>query len=185
MRAARSRRLSSDGVITSSAWGGRLVARTGTPQRRAGMRGAMRETLEMINQMQTDGVIDEYAIGGAVGATFYLEPSAAEHVDIFAMLPTISGSSLLSLSPIHDYLRARRCVVQGERILIGDWPVQFLRPHNALEREALAEAVETDVEDVRTRVMTAEHLVAMALETGRAKDYARIVQFLEEAAVDT
>jgi len=140
----------------------------------------MRETLEMINQMQTDGVIGEYAIGGAVGATFYLEPSATEDVDI-----TVSGSSLLSLSPIHDYLRARRCVVQGERILIGDWPVQFLPPHNALEREALAEAVETDVEDVRTRVMTAEHLVAMALETGRAKDYARIVQFLEEAAVDT
>ena len=76
------------------------------------MRGAMRETLEMINQMQTDGVIGEYAIGGAVGATFYPEPSAAEGVDIFAMLPTISGSSLLSLSPIHDYLRARRCVVQ-------------------------------------------------------------------------
>ena len=145
----------------------------------------MRETLEVINQMQTDGVIGEYAIGGAVGATFYLEPSATEDVDIFVMLPTAPGSSLLSLSPIYDYLRARRCVVQGERIVIGDWPVQFLPPHNALEREALAEDVETDVEDVRTRVMTAEHLVAMALETGRAKDYARIVQFLEEATVDT
>ena len=48
----------------------------------------------------------------------------------------------------------------------------------------MAEAVETDVEGVRTRVVTAEHLVAMALETGRAKDYARIVQFLEQDAVD-
>jgi len=144
----------------------------------------MRDTLEMINQMQTDGVIDEYAIAGAVGATFYLEPSATEDVDIFVMLPTAPGSSLLSLSPIYDYLKARRCVVQGERIVIGDWPVQFMPPHNALEREALAEAVETDVEGVRTRVVTAEHLVAMALETGRAKDYARIVQFLEQDAVD-
>jgi hypothetical protein len=55
----------------------------------------MRDTLEMINRMQTDGVIDEYAIGGAVGATFYLEPSATEDVDIFVMLPTAPGSSLL------------------------------------------------------------------------------------------
>ena len=53
----------------------------------------MRDTLEMINRMQTDGVIDEYAIGGAVGATFYLEPSATEDVDIFVMLPTAPGSS--------------------------------------------------------------------------------------------
>ena len=74
--------------------------------------------------------------------------------------------------------------MQGERIVIGDWPVQFLPPHNALERESLADAVETDVEGVRTSVVTAEHWVAMALETGRAKDYAHIVQFLEQDAVD-
>ena len=48
-----------------------------------------------------------------------------------------------------------------------------------MEREALAEAVETDVEGVRTRMMTAEPMVAMALETEGARDYARIVQFLE------
>jgi len=30
----------------------------------------MKATLEAINQMQTDGVIGKYAIGGAVGATF-------------------------------------------------------------------------------------------------------------------
>jgi hypothetical protein len=33
-------------------------------------------------------------------------------------------------------------------------------------------------------VLGAEHLVAIALQTGRAKDYARIVQFLEQDAVD-
>ena len=32
----------------------------------------MRATLAVINQMQADGVIGRYAIGGAVGATFYL-----------------------------------------------------------------------------------------------------------------
>ena len=34
----------------------------------------IRDIIETINGMQADGVIDTYAIGGAVGATFYLEP---------------------------------------------------------------------------------------------------------------
>lgn len=32
--------------------------------------------------------------------------------------------------------------------------------------------------------MRAEHLVAIAIRTGRAKDHARILQFLEQNAVD-
>ena len=34
------------------------------------------------------------------------------------------------------------------------------------------------------RVFTAEHLAAIALQTGRAKDYARLLQFIEAAAID-
>jgi hypothetical protein len=49
----------------------------------------------------------------------------------------------------------------------------------------LAEAVEADVEGVPTWVFKAEHLVAIALQTGRAKDYLRIAQFLEQDAVNT
>lgn len=142
----------------------------------------MKTTLEMINRMQGGGVIGEYAIGGAVGATFYLEPSATVDVDIFAMLPK-AGSS--SLAPIYEYLKAHGCDADGEHVVIGEWPVQFLSPSDALEREALAEATQTEIEGVKTRVMTAEHLVAIAVRTGRPKDHARILQFLEQDAVDT
>ncbi|MGA2353775.1 MAG: hypothetical protein ABSG02_04715 [Terriglobales bacterium] len=143
----------------------------------------MKATLEVINQMQADGVIGEYAIGGAVGATFYLEPSATLDVDIFVALPTGRGG-LLSLSPIYEYLKARGCAEKDEHIVIGEWPVQFLAPRDALEEEAIAEAVVASVEGVETRVMPAEHLVAISLRTGRAKDHARIVQFIEQGAVD-
>ena len=37
---------------------------------------------------------------------------------------------------------------------------------------------------VTTRVMTAEHLVAIALQTGRAKDHARLVMFVESGIAD-
>ena len=33
-------------------------------------------------------------------------------------------------------------------------------------------------------MITAEHLVAMALKTGRAKDFARILQFVEAGVLD-
>ncbi len=144
----------------------------------------MKITLETINRMQADGVIGQYAIGGAVGATFYLEPAATLDIDIFVSLQTSGGSSLVSLTPIYDYLTARGFKAEGEYIIIGSWPVQFLPPGNALVEEALAQAVETEVEGVRTRVMTAEHLVAIALQTGRAKDAARILQFIESGTLD-
>ena len=35
------------------------------------------------------------------------------------------------------------------------------------------------------RVFTAEHLAAMALQTGRAKDKARLLQFVEAGALDS
>lgn len=144
----------------------------------------MKATLEMVNEMQADGVIGKYAIGGAVGATFYLEPAATLDVDIFVVLPSVPSSSLLTLAPIYEYLTTRGCQIEGAHITVGTWPVQFLPASDGLEKEALDEAVQTEVEGVRTWVMTAEHLVAIALRTGRSKDYARILQFLENAAVD-
>lgn len=144
----------------------------------------MRATLEAINRMQADGVIAKYAIGGAVGATFYLEPAATVDLDIFAALPAAAGGLLLSLTPIYEYLMSRGGKVVDEYIEIGGWPVQFLPPSNDLETEAVTEAVSTKVEGVTTWVMTAEHLVAIALRTGRAKDHNRILQFLEQDAVN-
>jgi hypothetical protein len=144
----------------------------------------VKATLEIINQMKADGVIGEYAIGGAVGATFYLAPAATVDLDIFAKLPETSGAALVSLSPIYEFLKSRGGIVQDEYIVVGDWPVQFLLPDNPLEQEAVDRAISTDVDGVPTRVISAEHLVAIAVNTGRAKDHSRILQFFEQRAVD-
>jgi hypothetical protein len=144
----------------------------------------MKATLEAINQMQVEGVIGRYAIGGAVGATFYLEPAATVDLDVFVTLPASADGLLLSLAPIYEYLKARGGKVVDEYIEIGGWPVQFLPPSNDLETEAVAEAVAATVEGVRTWVMSAEHLIAIALRVGRSKDHSRILQFIEQAAVN-
>jgi hypothetical protein len=143
----------------------------------------MKATLAIINQMQADGVIGQYAIGGAVGATFYLEPSATLDIDIFVSLQKSAGSALVSISPIYDYLTARGCKTEREYIVVEGWPVQFLPPGNPLDEEALAQALTTEVHGLDVRVMTAEHLVAIALRTGRAKDFSRILQFIESGVI--
>lgn len=142
---------------------------------------SVKATLEAINQMQADGVIGKYAIGGAVGATFYLEPAATVDLDIFVTLPTSGG--LLTLTPIYEYLKGRGAIEQDEYIVVDGWPVKFL-PANELEQEAVEKSVAVTVEGVSTWIMTAEHLAAIALRTGRAKDHNRVLQFVEQNAVD-
>ena len=144
----------------------------------------IQQVIALINQMQADGVIERYAIGGAVGATFYLEPVATLDVDIFVALAPQPGQFLWTLNPIFDYLTARGGRVEGEYIVIADWPVQFLPPANPLVEEALREAVKHEVEGIFAFVFSPEHLAVIALQTGRAKDKARLLQFLEENTVN-
>jgi len=86
---------------------------------------------------------------------------------------------LINLRPIHDYLTARGGMVGGEYIVLAGWSVQFLPPASPLVEEALADAVTVDVDGTPARVFTAEHLAAVALQTGRAKDKSRLLQFVE------
>jgi hypothetical protein len=145
----------------------------------------IKDTIVAINQMQADGVIPSYAIGGAVGATFYLEPVATMDVDVFISFQTEAGSLLANPQSMFDYLKARGGVMEGEYIVVAGWPVQFLPAATPLAMEALEEAVEKDVTGVAARVFTAEHLAAIALQTGRGKDKARLLQFVEAGALDT
>lgn len=145
----------------------------------------IKETIAAINRMQSNGVIDRYAIGGAVGATFYLEPVATLDVDVFITFRPEAGRLLVSPQPIFEYLKAQGGgTMQGEYIVIAGWPILFLPPGTPLVEEALRESVERDVDGTPTRVFTAEHLAAIALQTGRAKDKARLLQFVEAGALD-
>ena len=143
---------------------------------------SIRDVIAMVNAMEVDGVIERYAIGGAVGATFYLEPVSTFDADVFVAFRP--GKLIVTLEPILDYLRSRGCFMKDEYVMIGDWPVQFLAPNSPLAGEALEQAIEIDVEGEIARVFQAEHLAAIALQTNRAKDKARLLQFLEGGDLD-
>jgi hypothetical protein len=142
------------------------------------------QTLKVINDMQAAEVIGRYAIGGAVGATFYLEPMPTMDLDVFVAIHPEPGNLIITPKPIYDFLTKRGYTAVGDALKVEDWLVQFLPPTGALVEEAIARARSLTVEGVPTFVFTAEHLVAVALETGRPKDKARILQFIEAEAVD-
>ena len=144
----------------------------------------VREVIAAMNQMESDGIVDRYAIGDAVGATFYLEPVSTLDVDVFVNFRPDSGSLIISPKAIFDYLTARGHEMQGEYIVIDGWPVQFLPPTGPLVEEAIAEARMVDIDGVPARIFSAEHLAAIALQTGRAKDKARLLQFVESGTLD-
>ena len=143
----------------------------------------MQAVLKAMNRLVADGVVGSYAIGEAIGASFYLPAMQTEDIDVFVFLPAGSGV-LVSLTPIYDALKALGGKVEREYVRFGNWPVQILTDANELIAEAIRGATDTDYDGVPTRVFTAEHLCAIALQTGRAKDYARVMLFLEENEVN-
>lgn len=143
----------------------------------------MKETLEVLNRMVADGVLKEYAIGGAIGAIYYLEPFETSDLDVFVQV-NIEGSDLRILEPIYDYLRQAKYEPEAEFINIEGTQVQFLPSYSPLIDEAIERAQTIEFDEVQSRIMRPEHLVAIMIDTGRAKDYLRINMFLRQGAVD-
>ncbi|MBN1517327.1 hypothetical protein JXA32_12260 [Candidatus Sumerlaeota bacterium] len=142
----------------------------------------MEETLKILNQLEREGVLSEYAIGGAMAAMFYAEPVSTFDLDVFMLLPEQRG--ILTLTPLYETLHAMGFKEHGECVMIEGVPVQFLPAYNALLEDALKQAIETQYESTPTRVMRAEHLIAICLQTGRTKDRERVRLLREEAAID-
>ena len=139
----------------------------------------MRETLQYLRKMCETGVIGDYAVGGAMAATFYIEPISTFDLDVFVVLPSTPGDVLISLEPLYNHLRGAGFKEEKECVMIHGIPVQFLPAYNPLVEEALQNAVEMDYDGVKVPVFSAEHLAVIALQTGRGKDKARIQCFIE------
>lgn len=143
----------------------------------------MEKTFQTLNVIESAGLVTRYAVGGAFALSFYTEPIVTFDVDVFVFVPN-ADSPLVSLAPIYDYLRARGCAEQREHVVIAGTPVQFIAAFNPLVEEAVREAVDKTFKAISVRVLRLEHLAAIMLKTGRAKDNARLAQLLEVTALD-
>ena len=68
--------------------------------------------------------------------------------------------------------------------MIEGVPVQLIPAYNPLVEEAVEKAKEVKYKRIKTRVLQAEYLLAIMLQTDRPKDRTRIVLMLEEARIN-
>ncbi|MDP6629408.1 MAG: hypothetical protein QGH42_10890 [Kiritimatiellia bacterium] len=134
--------------------------------------------LQVLSELVESGLLVEYAIGGAVGVLYYIEPVLTYDFDVVCHFP---GSGLLiDPSPLFADLR-RRGYAFGEedRVVVEGVPVQFIPAEPGLLEEAMKKAVAVQIEGVATRVLTLEHLMANMLRIHRPKDRAKLALIAE------
>ncbi len=141
----------------------------------------MRELAQLLNEMRSAGVIEDYALFGAVAQMRYTEPVATLDADVLVAIP--AKDRLDVLSELYEFCAAKGFRPEGEAIRVGSWPTQFVPVFSALTREAVEWADSADFDGVPLRVVRAEYLAVIALSVGRAKDFMRILALLESQSV--
>lgn len=145
----------------------------------------MKKTLEVLNRLVAEKAIKDYAIGGAMGAMWYMEAVTTMDLDVFVLF--VDETTLDPISPIYARLKTlgyEQDPQQKECVNIEGVPVQFLPVYNGLLEDAMKNSVGFDYEGVPTRVLSAEHLAAICVQTGRMKDKLRVEMFLRSEKFD-
>lgn len=145
----------------------------------------MKKALQVVNDLEKNGVIEGYAMGGASALLFYAEPALTFDVDIFIFLPGDKGSKgLVNLGSLYKALEFRGYYPEKEHVLIAGIPVQFIPVYNELVKEAVEKAIVKEYEGVKIKVMKIEYLLAIMVGTNRPKDRERINNLLDNIQYD-
>jgi len=145
----------------------------------------VKKTLKVLNELREKGLIQDYAIGGAIAALRWTEPFFTQDLDIYILLKEVDDEEkgLVVLSPIYEYLKSKGYVWKAHWIMIEGVPVDIF-PADPLEKEAIKQAKEVEYEGVKTKVIVPEYLIALFLRAGRNKDRRKIEMLLEQCQID-
>lgn len=143
------------------------------------------DALRVLNDMKGSGVVEDYAVAGAMALVFWTEPIPTFDLDVLVFLPG-DEPTIVSLAPLYNWAAGRGYTAQAEHVMIEGVPVQFLPAHNSLADEAIERAVTLEYEGVPVRVVRPEHLVALYLEPGARtlKRRERAAALMESSALD-
>ena len=141
----------------------------------------MRRVITILNDLEKEGVIENYALGGAIALLFYSEPISTEDLDVFIFLPgkEKNKDKFITLEPLYDAIEKKGGKAEGEHVIIADILVQLIPAYNSLVEEGVKEAMIKNYEDVEVKVLRIEHLIAIMLQTNRPKDRVRLSMLLE------
>src|SRR6266567_167637 len=139
------------------------------------------DVLRAANELVSAGLIEDYALGGALAAIYYVEPFTTYDADI--VFVATDKTLTAGIPAIYLHLQSKGWRVEREHLLIKDFPVQFLAA-SGLTEEAVRKAKRIEYEGVPAKVLRPEYIIAIAASVGRHKDLARIEQLLKQAKID-
>ena len=139
------------------------------------------DVLRAANELISAGLINDYALGGALAAIYYVEPFTTYDADIIFIASDKTLSS--GIPAIYSHLQSKGWRVEREHLLIKHFPVQFLAA-SGLTEEAVRKAKRIEFEGVPAKVFRPEYIIAIAASVGRHKDLARIEQLTAHAKID-
>jgi len=141
----------------------------------------LKEVVQLLESLKQSKIIRDYALFGSVAQMRYTEPVATLDADVLVLLAEDTG--LDALGPIYDFCKKHGYKPEGEAVLVGSWPVQFIPVFSPLTEEAVHEAETGEISGAAVRVVRATHLAVIALSVGRPKDHLRILALIEAGAV--
>ena len=136
--------------------------------------------LRLANDAVEKGLIGGYAVAGAFAFIYYGEPFETKDLDLMMKLSLTQGG-LVDLAPVFRHFVDGGAVAEGQFLRLSRILVDIVPAADALDDEALDEAVEARVGSQTARILTAEHAVAIAVRTGRPLDHMKIAHLLASA----
>lgn len=140
----------------------------------------LKKVLIKLNDLEKDGIIQDYAIGGGYAVMFYDIPQATYDLDVLVLLSTKDDYHSL-----YEHFRTKKAKIENVYIFIEDMPVQFLPSYiGPLFYNAIKEANKVKFEDIYSKFVSVEYLILFFLTSFREKDKVRIRNLLDKANRD-
>src|SRR4051812_882231 len=123
------------------------------------------EALRALNQLKADGVVEDYAIAGAMALLFWAEPVPTYDLDVLAFL-TDRATPIVSLESVYRWADTKGYTVSEEHLLIEGVPTQIVPSPGPVSDEAIQSAATLEYEGIPVRVVRPEYLIALYLLPG-------------------
>jgi len=85
------------------------------------------DALRVLNDMKGSGVVEDYAVAGAMAMVFWAEPIPTYDLDVLVFLPG-DEATIVTLAPLYQWAAGRGYTAQAEHVMIEGVPVRVVRP---------------------------------------------------------
>lgn len=119
--------------------------------------GPLAALLQRVANVLDSHNVKDFALTGGVAVGVWSAPRQTKDIDVCGTLPTEEVDRLLALRD--GFRSGPEEVPDIVRFRVGQWDVDLFVSKSEYDRECLSRAIDTEVDGVRARVVTAEDLL--------------------------